>query len=279
MIAKPRKLTIGMSCIQDYQGAFFTIQSLLLHHQEVLPEIELVVVDNDPNVKQGEALKNFCTKWVKKVPIQYVPFSEYKATSLRNLVFDNARTDYVLCCDSHVLFAPQAIKSLIGFFDAGLDEGGLVHGPLLMDDLTNVCTHFSDVWSHGMLGQWKTDQKYKTESYFEIPAQGFGVFACRKNSWLRFCDDNRGFGGEEVCTHELFRKNGRKIFCLSDLKWVHRFRYSGEEIPYPNNYKDRVQNYFREFKRLERNPQEIIEHFQSLGVSKEKLEEWQAELG
>lgn len=278
-LSSPRKLTIGMCCIQDYQGAFFTIQSILLHHPEVLKDIELVVFDNDPNTKEGEALKSFCTQWVKKVPIQYIPFNEYKATSLRNRIFDAARTEYVLCCDSHVLFAPKSIFSLIGFFDNGLDEGGLVHGPLLMDDLANVATHFSDVWSDGMWGQWKTDDRWKTESYFDIHAQGMGAFACRKESWLRFCDDNRGFGGEEVTIHELFRKNNRPVRCLSSFLWNHRFRFGGEKIPYPNRNEDRVKNYLREFKRLERDPKEVIEHFKALGSPEEEIIRWQSELG
>ena len=267
-----------MCCIQDYQGAFFTIQSLLIHHPEVLQDIELIVVDNDPETKEGKALAKFCHNWVKKVPIQYIPFSKYKATALRNKVFDYARTEYVLCCDSHVLFAPHAISSLIGFFDAGLDEGGIVHGPLLMDDLTNVATHFSEDWSAGMWGQWKTDPRWKTESFFDIPAQGMGVFACRKNSWLRFCDDNRGFGGEEVTIHKLFEKNGKSTKCLSSLLWNHRFRYEGEVLPYPNDYENRVKNYLREFKRLGRDSQEVVEHFASIGINRDKLLNWQKEL-
>jgi len=273
-ISQPRKLTIGMCCIQDYQGAYFTIQSILLYHSEVLADIEFVVVDNDPESIQGKALANFCQKWVKKVPIRYFPFSEYRATSLRNLVFDYAKTEYVLCCDSHVLFAPKAIQSLIGFFDTGLDKGGLIHGPLLYDDLKNAATHFSQDWSQGMWGQWKTDERLEKESYFEIPSQGMGAFACRKQAWLRFCDDNRGFGGEEGTIQELFRKNNRKVLCLVSFKWVHRFRYEGEHIPYPVSIEDKFKNHIREFNRLERNDQEIISHFTTLDVEESTLFEW-----
>lgn len=278
VLAHPRKLTIGMCCIQDYKGAYFTIQSILLHHPEVLNEIEFVVIDNDPETKEGKALAKFCNNWVKKVPIRYIQFDEYKATSLRNKIFDNARTEYVMCCDSHVLFAPGAIRKLIDAFDNGIDEGGIIQGPLLMDDLNNACTHFSSEWEDSMLGQWKTDSRWKTEDYFEIPAQGLGVFACRKDHWLRFCDNNRGFGGEEVCIHEFYKQNGKKTICLSALQWAHLFRYEGEEIPYPNTYENRVKNYLREFARLNKDSEEIFEHFKSL-ITREEFDQWKTELG
>jgi hypothetical protein len=47
-----------------------------------------------------------------------------------------------------------------------------------------------------------------------IPAQGMGVFACRKNNWLGFNPKFRGFGGEEGYIHEKYRKNGKQVICL-----------------------------------------------------------------
>lgn len=277
--APKRKLTIGMCVIQDYNGVYFTIQSLLLHHPEIIPYIELIVIDNDPESIQGMATKDFCEKWVKKVPIQYIPFTEYRATSLRNKIFDYAKTNYVLVCDSHVLFPTGAIRKLIHFFDSGKDEGNLIQGPLIMDNLQDLCSHFKPVWEDQMLGKWDFDPRGNNPDVesFEIPGQGFGVFACRKDSWLRICDDNRGFGGEEICINKVFSHHGKRTLCLNDLKWVHRFRYKQETIPYPLILEERVKNYFREFKRFGGDDKEIIEHFLLHGETEETLLRWKRE--
>jgi hypothetical protein len=77
---------------------------------------------------------------------------------------------------------------------------------------------------------------------FEIPAQGMGLFSCRKESWLGFNEDFRGFGGEEVYIHDKYRAAGRKCLCLPFLKWSHRFtRVDG--VPYNVNLHDRIRNY------------------------------------
>lgn len=267
-----------MCVIEDYSSLWFTIQSILLHHPEVSPLIEFVVIDNDPTTVQGAATKKFCENWVKKVPIQYIPFDEYKATSLRNKIFDYARTDYVMVCDSHVLFPPGAIKKLIDFFESGQDNGNLIQGPLIVDNLSDVCTHFEPEWRAKMLGFWNYDAREKTEESFEIPGQGFGVFACRKDSWLRICDDNKFFGGEEISINRLYNYHNKKTLCLSSLRWLHKFRYQGEILPYDNSIEDRIKNYFREFKRFEGNPQEIIDHFVSEGISLEDILLWQREI-
>ncbi|MGL1784034.1 hypothetical protein ACSTG0_23510, partial [Vibrio parahaemolyticus] len=73
---------------------------------------------------------------------------------------------------------------------------------------------------------------------FEIPMQGMGLFACRRDAWAGFNPDFRGFGGEEGYIHEKFRQRGGKVLCLPFLRWMHRFnRPLG--LPYPNVWADR----------------------------------------
>ena len=61
------------------------------------------------------------------------------------------------------------------------------------------------------------------DDVFEIPGQGCGVLSCRKEAWLRFSPDWRGFGGEEMYLHDKYRRAGYKALCLGFLKWMHRF--------------------------------------------------------
>jgi len=236
-----RKLTIGMCTYDDYDGVYFTIQSIRMYHSEVLDDIEFVIVDNNPSSKHGESLAQF----IKSVdePLQYIPFTDYTSTSLRNIIFEKANTPYVLCVDCHVLLEAGSIKKLIEFYDNSKSTG-LYHGPLLYDNLESISTHFNLTWSSYMWGQWGTDSRGedKDSEPFDIPAQGCGLFTCRKDSWLGFNPNFRGFGGEEGYIHEKYRKHNREVKCLPFLRWLHRFQRPNG-IPYTNTYNDRYRNY------------------------------------
>jgi hypothetical protein len=95
---------------------------------------------------------------------------------------------------------------------------------------------------------------------FEIPMQGLGVFACRKEAWLGFNEAFRGFGGEEGYIHEKFRRAGARTLCLPFLRWLHRFnRPMG--VPYRNVWEDRVWNYLIGFTELGLPTIEMEKHF------------------
>ncbi len=255
-----RKLTIGMSVYDDYDGVYFSIQSLRLSHPEILDQIEFVIVNNNPKSKHGEAVHSF-KNWIKE-PVQYLEFSGYSSTAVRNKVFDIAETDYVLCMDSHVLIEPGALKKLIEFYDSGKDEGCLLQGPLLYDDLSSVSTHFNLIWRNFMYGIWGTDPRGvdPTNEPFEIPAQGLGLFTCRKKDWLGFSPHFRGFGGEEGYIHEKFRNAGKKTLCLPFLRWVHRFeRPNG--VPYTLDLRDRFRNYMIGFNEVYKDTSPVLDHF------------------
>ena len=237
-----RKLTIGMATYNDYDGVYFTVQSLRMYHPEVMEDVEFVIINNSPDENHHNALNSFC-KHVKE-PINYVQFTDYSSTAIRNLIFDYANTPYVLVVDCHVLMEPGSIKRLIDFFDEGKDNGNFLQGPLLHDDLVSVSTSFNDKWGGGMHGQWQQDDSYETKDSepFEIFAQGLGMFACRKDSWLRYSQHFRGFGGEELYIHNKYRFAGKKTLCLPFARWMHRFTRIGG-TPYPNRWADRYRNY------------------------------------
>jgi hypothetical protein len=77
---------------------------------------------------------------------------------------------------------------------------------------------------------------------FEIPGQGMGFFASRKDSWLGFAKGCSGFGGEEMNIHTKYRQAGRKAICLPFLKWNHRFGRAGG-APYPIPLAAKIRNY------------------------------------
>jgi len=258
-----RKLTIGMATHDDYDGLYFTIQNIRMNHPEILDDIEFVIIDNNPTSNHGKCVQNFTTRI--KEPLQYLPFTKYKSTTIKNKVFELADTPYVLCIDSHVLVESGAIRKLIDFYDSGKDFGNLLQGPLVYDDLENISTHFDLKWSGYMWGQWGTDPRGldKNADPFEIPAQGMGLFSCRKDSWVGFNKEFRGFGGEEGYIHEKFRKIGKKTLCLPFLRWLHRFdRPNG--ISYPNDLKERYQNYLIGFTELGLDTDELDEHFKEV---------------
>lgn len=192
-----RSMTIGMLTYDDFDGVYFTIQSLRLHHAEAMKQIEFIILDNHSEGAHGKAVKDL-TAWVRQ-PLRYIPVKGRTGTALRDLLFKEAQTPYVLCLDSHVILAPGSLSKLIAFMDAGHDAGNLLQGPLIMDNLDQVQTHMEPVWREGMWGIWGNDKRGDDAESppFEIPAHGMGLFACRKESWLGFHKDFRGFGGEE----------------------------------------------------------------------------------
>lgn len=271
-----RKLTIGMATHDDYDGLYFSIQSIRMFHKEVLNDIEFVIVDNNPSGNHGKAIRKF-TDWVKE-PLQYLPFTTHQSTTIKNKVFELADTPYVICIDSHVLVEPGSLKKLINFYDSGKDRGNLLQGPLVYDDMNSISTHFDLKWSQHMWGQWGTDDRGKdiNAKPFEIPAQGMGLFSSRKDSWLGFNKDFRGFGGEEGYIHEKYRKHGKKTLCLPFLRWLHRFdRPNGTK--YPNNLKDRFRNYLIGFKEVGLDTTELFDNFKDV-ISPKDLEIIEKEL-
>jgi hypothetical protein len=97
---------------------------------------------------------------------------------------------------------------------------------------------------------------------FEVPAQGLGLFACRKDAWLGFHPGFREFGGEECYIHEKYRQAGKTTVCLPFLKWLHRFwRPAGAS--YPAHWESRIMNYLLGYLELGMNTDEVLLHFSS----------------
>lgn len=256
---EPKKLSIGMASYDDYDGVYFTAQSIRLFHPEITADSEIVVVDNHPDGPCAADLRDL-EGWIEGY--RYVPWSRCSGTAVRDIVFREARAEFVLCVDSHVLFAPGSLRKLLDYFRANPETPDLLQGPLLYDDLRSISTHMEPRWSCGMFGVWGVDDRASDPAAapFEIPMQGLGVFACRRSAWPGFNPRLQGFGSEEGYLHEKFRRDGGRTICLPFLRWVHRFaRPLGPR--YRNSWEDRIRNYLIVARELGRDPSEVVEHF------------------
>jgi hypothetical protein len=264
-----RSLTIGMATYDDYDGVYFSVQAIRLYHPEITADTEILVLDNHPGGPCSAALKQLETS---VDGYRYVPYGSSQGTAVRDWIFREANSVYVLVMDSHVLFAPGCLAKLVDFLKAHPDSNDLWQGPMLSDELTHLSAKFAPVWSAGMYGVWEQDARAADLDGppFEIEMQGLGVFACRTEAWPGFNPRFNGFGGEEGYIHEKIRRRGGTIFCLPFLRWVHRFnRPLG--APYRPNWKDRIRNYAIACDELGLDRGPMIQHFeQFLGPAQAK---------
>lgn len=242
-----------MATYDDFDGVYFSVQALRLYHEICKSkEVEIIVIDNNPEGSHGKSIQSF-KNWVPN--LRYVPFTNKKSTAVRNEIFKNAAGKYTISMDCHVLFLPNAIDSLLEYYSENTNCKNLVQGPMIYDNLNGYATHFKPTWGGDMYGQWDTNkEECEKGEPFDIPMMGLGTFSCETKNWLGFNEAFRGFGGEEGYIHEKFRINGGRSLCLPSFKWIHRFeRPNG--VKYPLALEDRVWNYFVGWLELHKDPE------------------------
>lgn len=257
------KLTIGMCTHDDFDGVWFTIQSIRMYHSEVIDDINFVVVDSNPDQPHG----NSCEKLISGLTNKhgncglYVKNVTWKSTASRNYVFEYATTPYVLCVDSHVMLAPGSLKRLIDYYESHPDCKDLLHGHMINDNMKPFATRMDPVWEYNMYGKWIHDlAHWKNDEPYEVPMMGLGLFSSTKKAWLGFNQAFQGFGGEEGYIHNKYKKFDRKILMLPWLKWLHRFeRPYGP--PYNPEYIDRIKNYYIGWIELGLDTKEITDYY------------------
>lgn len=257
-----RLLTIGMATYNDYDGVFFSVQALRLYHPEITADTEILVLDNDPLGPCAAALK--CLE-DRVEGYRYYPYDRFQGTTVKDLLFREANSEYVLAMDSHVFFPRGSLARFVDFLKCQHEALDLWQGPLLSDSLKPLATHFEPVWSGGMHGRWAWDARAADVDSppFEIPMQGMGVFACRKAAWPGFNPRFQGFCCEEGYIHEKIRRNGGAALCLPFLRWLHRFERPGG-IPYKPIWADRIRNYLIAYDELGLDPSPVVEHFETV---------------
>lgn len=257
-------LTIGMATFDDFDGVYFTIESLRLYHNICKTNnVEFVVLDNNPKGKHAEVTKTFVENAAKG---KYIPYDEKPSSFNKYKIVDHASGKYVLIIDCHVILSENALDYLMQYFYNHIDCKDLVQGPLLYDDLQNYSTEFFPQWRGHMYGTWHTNKEaYERGVPFEIPLQGMGLCAFERSNWPGINNNFKGFGAEEGYIAEKFRRNGGKNICIPQLKWVHRFGRP-EGVKYRLILEDRIWNYFIGWLEITKDPEhEMIkstyEHF------------------
>ncbi len=264
-------LTIGMATYDDFDGVFFSIQSLRMFHDICnTNEVEFIVLDSNSTSEHGKLCKSFVENNVKG---KYVVDSGTTSSFNKYKIVDHAIGKYILIIDCHVMIEKNGIQNLLSHFEKHENCKDLLQGPLLYDDLQNISTHFNKEWRGDMYGTWGTNRElYDKGEPFEIPMQGMGLLSFEKSNWPGISPHFKGFGGEEGYIAEKFRQNGGKNMCLPFLKWNHRFgRPNG--VKYRLVLEDRIWNYFVGWLEITQDPEhqmikDIKEHF------KNRVPEW-----
>lgn len=232
------KLTIALATYDDYDGVFFTIQSLKMHHPVCMTdEVEFLVLDSNPTSAHGKAVESFC----KAANVHYMPVSndgswtKYKA-------FVHARGDVVLILDCHILLHCGAVSAVLRYFDTHRTND-MLQGPCVFDCLKAYGTHFEPEWRGHDFGIWATDNiRHDAGIPFSIPMMGMGCFAMRREGWKGINPGFKGFGSEEWYMAEKVRSWRGNVLCHPAFKWTHRWGRPGG-VPYPYSLEGKIYNY------------------------------------
>lgn len=254
-------LTIGIATYDDFDGLWFTVQSLRLHHD--LTDCEIIVVDNNPTSTQGEATKAFVEGGCKGIG-RYVAFPEPKGSCPpRGHIFEIATKPYVLVLDCHVLLPPGTIEHLKAWYRRHPDSNDLIHGPMLSKNFADPPqTHMRPIWGSSMYGRWGQDDRGNSPEGepFEIPMHGLGLFSCRREAWPGFHPGLKGFSGGEGYIHEKFRQRGGRVLCHPGVRWLHRFERPGGCLHKPQ-IADKIRNILLGWSELGMDLQAVVDHF------------------
>jgi glycosyltransferase involved in cell wall biosynthesis len=231
--------TIGMPSYNNFTEVWFTIQALRMYHD--LTDCEILVVDNygDDNLKKYIEHSGGDT-------VRYIKYNKVIGVSAaKNKIFEHARGEYVLCIDSHIIIGEHAL-------DTPPPDDDMVQGILMQSNCNKYWCEWLPEWRAQMWGIWGKElfiNELPSER-FEIWGMGAGFFAVRRDSWLGFNEEFRGFGGETGYIQEKYRKHGRKVWCYPNMIWQHFFANGGRKITYPLHMYDRVRNYLIGFNEL-----------------------------
>ncbi len=265
--------SLVMPTCNDFHGVAFTLKAAQLYHSEYIDDY--VVVDNCEN---GSVHSQPTKGITESIGGKYIPFASCKGTACaKNEAIRNAKNDWVICLDSHVMLYPNAVKHLFNqvkvfpYHYGKQDDVNkvLFHGPIMQDSGQVMATHFDPVWRGEMYGVWGLDkQAYDQGKPFEISGMGMGCFAVNKRFWPGFHKDFKGFGGEEMYIHEKYRQLGGKVVCLPQFRWWHRFARPGDK-GYHHTIDEKVYNYVVGWRDLGLDLSPIYDNFIARGLISE----------
>lgn len=164
-------LTIGIATYNDFEGLWPTIQSIRLHNAQLMGQTQFVVVNNHPEDRATAA----AIRGLLGVPTSpehdytlgvdgqlpdcfgttYVELPGNKGTSpSRDRIFRHAKGKYTAVLDCHLEFWPGSFDALLKHYASDPESRDIITGPLLLDSLRQLQTHFRDAWDDGMWGRW-----------------------------------------------------------------------------------------------------------------------------
>jgi len=194
-----RKITIGMAHHTDFHGAYFSIQDIIKElrfnqREDLLDRLQFVVIENSKDNEHAQAVKNLQASTGLGDKFRVIDFPDSQGTSAtRNKIIEEARTDFVLVMDCHVLLCPvvQVLEKLFEFIDKYPNTMNLYQGPLVYDNLTMISTHFNDEWGGQMWGRWGAAWtcRCKKKNFSIINQNNTCRFVeLEKQKTLKYCD-------------------------------------------------------------------------------------------
>lgn len=261
-------ITIGMAHYEDAHRASMTLQALRLY-QQLTEDDQLLLIDTYPEGPGGLAIRKFCdsTGKVDYIGVQPNPGS----ARAKNLVFEKAKGDIVVCMDCHVLPQPGVIDRIKRYFHKNPKSRDLLTAPLLYNDLWTLSTHMDPVWRGENWGTWASNDLARNDNAppFEIWGTGCFMMACRKEAWPKFNEHFWGFGSEEGYIHEKVRQQGGKVLCCPWMKTWHSFMPGSAKYALVRWHK--LRNYVIGFQELGLPLDSIYAHYVSLDTGNDDL--------
>lgn len=257
------KLTVGMACWDDVEGVFWTLSILRQFHVRYFSglrdEVELLVIDDMPN--EQRELRHLCN--LANARYEHVPKNRGPAQA-KTTVFEQARGEYTLLLDSHVLCLPGSIIHLLDGIDRGEIGRDIWSGPLVSENGGTIATELEPKWRGEFFGIWHNDPELPVKRVKEIEGMGSAFFCMSTRQFLDiegFPRTFSGFGGEELILSEINRnKTGGRHMCHEALKWQHRF-YKPKPVSYTLTVNDKYRNYLRGFYHAGWDTEQVREYF------------------
>lgn len=268
----PLKLTISMATYDDFDGVFFTIQSIRMYHN--IGDVEFVVLDNNHTSEHGKAVRHF----LKDIPrVKYVEVTKDSGswTKYLGVQYASKDSDIILGLDCHVMLMPGFFEALFTFWENNPRSLNLLSGPLVYNRLDACSTHMDPKWRGHDFGTWGDAPELKAGLPFEIPMQGMGCYSFLRRAWQPITDQVSGFGSEEWYMAEHFRRHGGIVVCHPKMKWLHRF---GRPVrTFPLSAEAKIKNYYAGWLDLYGSTQhpkivEMTAWWESQGFSREKVQ-------
>lgn len=222
-----KKLTIGIMHYGSYCSAHSTIQSIRLHHSEILKEIEFIILDSHPTETETDVLANsIASEELVGIPVRYIAEYRTNGTAAKHKILNYVNTPYFLYIEPSTLLIPGSLKKLIDFFESKQDHGfGILQGVEMDFSLENMFTHKKFVWNNHKYGILEYDSRILNNTCISVAGARTNTFACRMetikniNLFSEYLVLNSLDMDDLYCDTTL-RKNKLLVGCISFLKYT-----------------------------------------------------------